>query len=110
MTDSAAASSFCRAEARGRLAGTSVFIKRLIPTGRYNSQYPDAFGFRAAGCHATQTDGCPDLRCVTTGLSFRATWEKTAMIDIHTHWRPAEIADALRARGKEPRILRNPDG
>ncbi|HXT79485.1 MAG TPA: amidohydrolase family protein [Acetobacteraceae bacterium] len=32
------------------------------------------------------------------------------MIDIHTHWRPAEIADALRARGKEPRILRNPDG
>jgi predicted TIM-barrel fold metal-dependent hydrolase len=27
------------------------------------------------------------------------------MIDIHTHWRPAELADALRARGKEPRIL-----
>lgn len=32
------------------------------------------------------------------------------MIDIHTHWRPSELADALRARGKEPRILRNADG
>ncbi len=32
------------------------------------------------------------------------------MIDMHTHWRPAEVADALRARGKEPRILRNQDG
>jgi predicted TIM-barrel fold metal-dependent hydrolase len=27
------------------------------------------------------------------------------MIDMHTHWRPGELADALRARGKEPRIL-----
>jgi predicted TIM-barrel fold metal-dependent hydrolase len=34
----------------------------------------------------------------------------TAMIDMHTHWRPAEIADALRARTREPRIVRNPDG
>jgi predicted TIM-barrel fold metal-dependent hydrolase len=34
----------------------------------------------------------------------------TAMIDMHTHWKPAEIADALRARGKEPRILRNQEG
>src|SRR5580658_937655 len=32
------------------------------------------------------------------------------MIDMHTHWKPAEVADALRARVKEPRILRNPDG
>ena len=32
------------------------------------------------------------------------------MIDMHAHWRPAEIADALRARTREPRILRNPDG
>jgi len=32
------------------------------------------------------------------------------MIDIHTHWRPAEVADALRARLKEPRIVRNVDG
>ncbi|HJU18474.1 MAG TPA: amidohydrolase family protein [Stellaceae bacterium] len=32
------------------------------------------------------------------------------MIDMHTHWRPAEVADALRARTREPRILRNPDG
>jgi predicted TIM-barrel fold metal-dependent hydrolase len=32
------------------------------------------------------------------------------MIDIHTHWRPAELADALRARGKEPRIVRDADG
>ncbi len=34
----------------------------------------------------------------------------TAMIDMHTHWRPAEVADALRVRSKEPRILRNQDG
>jgi aminocarboxymuconate-semialdehyde decarboxylase len=34
----------------------------------------------------------------------------TAMIDMHAHWRPAEIADALRARAREPRIVRNPDG
>ncbi len=34
----------------------------------------------------------------------------TAMIDIHAHWRPAEVADALRARTREPRILRNLDG
>ena len=27
------------------------------------------------------------------------------MIDMHAHWRPAEIADALRARTREPRIL-----
>jgi len=32
------------------------------------------------------------------------------MIDMHAHWRPAAIADALRARTREPRILRNPDG
>jgi predicted TIM-barrel fold metal-dependent hydrolase len=32
------------------------------------------------------------------------------MIDMHAHWRPAELADALRARGREPRILRNEDG
>ena len=32
------------------------------------------------------------------------------MIDVHTHWRPADIADALRSREREPRILRNPDG
>src|SRR5436309_14245758 len=34
----------------------------------------------------------------------------TEMIDIHAHWRPAEVADALRARTREPRILRNSDG
>jgi predicted TIM-barrel fold metal-dependent hydrolase len=32
------------------------------------------------------------------------------MIDMHTHWKPAEVADALRARSKEPRLLRNHDG
>jgi predicted TIM-barrel fold metal-dependent hydrolase len=32
------------------------------------------------------------------------------MIDMHAHWRPAEVADALRARIREPRIERNPDG
>jgi predicted TIM-barrel fold metal-dependent hydrolase len=32
------------------------------------------------------------------------------MIDMHAHWRPAAVADALRARTREPRILRNPDG
>jgi len=32
------------------------------------------------------------------------------MIDMHAHWRPAELADALRARSKEPRIISNQDG
>ena len=32
------------------------------------------------------------------------------MIDMHAHWRPAEFTDALRARTKEPRIVRNQDG
>jgi predicted TIM-barrel fold metal-dependent hydrolase len=32
------------------------------------------------------------------------------MIDMHAHWRPAEVADALRGRTREPRILRNADG
>lgn len=32
------------------------------------------------------------------------------MIDMHAHWRPAELADALRARTRNPRIERNPDG
>lgn len=32
------------------------------------------------------------------------------MIDMHAHWKPAEVADALRARGREPRILRNESG
>ena len=32
------------------------------------------------------------------------------MIDVHAHWRPAEVAGALRAREREPRILRNDDG
>src|SRR4026207_1725062 len=32
------------------------------------------------------------------------------MIDMHAHWRPAELIDALRARTKEPHIVRNPDG
>ena len=32
------------------------------------------------------------------------------MIDMHAHWRPAELADALRARSREPRIVRNQDG
>jgi predicted TIM-barrel fold metal-dependent hydrolase len=36
--------------------------------------------------------------------------EVAAMIDMHAHWRPAELADALRARTKEPRIQRNQDG
>ncbi len=32
------------------------------------------------------------------------------MIDMHAHWKPAEVADALRARSREPRILRNDAG
>jgi predicted TIM-barrel fold metal-dependent hydrolase len=32
------------------------------------------------------------------------------MIDMHTHWKPAEVADALRARSKEPRIVRDQAG
>jgi predicted TIM-barrel fold metal-dependent hydrolase len=36
--------------------------------------------------------------------------ETEMMIDMHAHWRPSEVADALRARTREPRILRNADG
>jgi len=32
------------------------------------------------------------------------------MIDMHAHWKPGELADALRARSKEPRIVKNDDG
>ena len=32
------------------------------------------------------------------------------MIDMHAHWRPAELVDALRERTREPRIVRNQDG
>jgi predicted TIM-barrel fold metal-dependent hydrolase len=32
------------------------------------------------------------------------------MIDMHAHWRPAELVDALRARTKAPRIRRTDDG
>ncbi len=32
------------------------------------------------------------------------------MIDMHAHWKPAEVADALRARTKEPLIVRDRDG
>jgi predicted TIM-barrel fold metal-dependent hydrolase len=32
------------------------------------------------------------------------------MIDMHAHWKPAEVAAALRARVKEPRIARDADG
>src|SRR3982751_6235159 len=32
------------------------------------------------------------------------------MIDMHAHWRPAELANALRERTREPRIVRNQDG
>jgi len=32
------------------------------------------------------------------------------MIDMHAHWRPAELIDALRTRTREPRIVRNQDG
>jgi predicted TIM-barrel fold metal-dependent hydrolase len=32
------------------------------------------------------------------------------MIDMHAHWKPAEVADALRARVKEPRIVRDGGG
>jgi hypothetical protein len=32
------------------------------------------------------------------------------MIDMHAHWRPAERADALRARTTESWIVRNAEG
>lgn len=31
-------------------------------------------------------------------------------IDMHAHWRPPALIEALRARSKEPRIVRNADG
>jgi predicted TIM-barrel fold metal-dependent hydrolase len=36
--------------------------------------------------------------------------ESAMMIDMHAHWRPAEVAEALRARTKEPRIAREASG
>ena len=46
------------------------------------------------------------------GSKFPHTFDlgEIAMIDMHAHWRPAELADALRARTREPRIVRNDDG
>src|SRR5215472_2909703 len=32
------------------------------------------------------------------------------IIDMHARWKPAQLADALRARTREPRIVRNSDG
>ena len=32
------------------------------------------------------------------------------MIDMHAHWRPAEVSDALRARTREPLVTHNKDG
>ncbi len=32
------------------------------------------------------------------------------MIDMHAHWRPAELAEALRSRASEPRIVRDAQG
>ena len=32
------------------------------------------------------------------------------MIDMHAHWRPAELAEAMRSRTKEPRIVKGPGG
>ncbi len=32
------------------------------------------------------------------------------MIDMHAHWRPAELTDALRSCTREPRIVRNAEG
>src|SRR5215472_10513593 len=49
-------------------------------------------------------------RVPSWGSKLPTPVEETAMIDMHTHWKPAEVADALRARAREPRILRNGDG
>src|SRR5258705_4333603 len=35
--------------------------------------------------------------------------EEIAMIDMHAHWRPAELADALRAGTKEPQAFDDVD-
>jgi predicted TIM-barrel fold metal-dependent hydrolase len=32
------------------------------------------------------------------------------MIDMHAHWKPAQLADALRARTADPRVVKNQDG
>lgn len=32
------------------------------------------------------------------------------MIDMHAHWKPAELTDALRERTREPRVMRNAEG
>src|SRR5579872_6838837 len=43
-------------------------------------------------------------------LTEDPTEDAAMMIDMHAHWRPAEVADALRSRTREPRIVRNPEG
>lgn len=52
------------------------------------------------------------LQMPRIGLSWHNPREELTMtmIDMHAHWRPAEVADALRARTREPRILRNEAG
>jgi predicted TIM-barrel fold metal-dependent hydrolase len=65
-----------------------------------------------SGCELPSIDlaGGSDLRRAAAGLSCRTAREETAMIDMHAHWKPAEVADALRARTREPRIVRNDAG
>src|SRR5205823_13841082 len=64
-----------------------------------------------AAAGAIDLDGCRTLRRAAVGLSCPTHLEERAMmIDMHAHWRPAEVADALRARTREPHIVRNENG
>src|SRR5688500_10122136 len=43
-------------------------------------------------------------------VGSRQAEEKAMAIDMHSHWRPPALIDALRARDREPRIVRNAQG
>src|SRR4029453_8551900 len=54
--------------------------------------------------------GSPSTHTSTETPPTERPNEETAMIDMHAHWRPAELADEMRARTAEPRIVKNQDG
>src|SRR5262249_17904031 len=41
---------------------------------------------------------------------YRLLGRHTMAIDMHSHWRPSELIEALRERTKDPRIVRNAEG
>jgi predicted TIM-barrel fold metal-dependent hydrolase len=98
-----------------RIAAERIAAERIVRAhgSVVQDKKPEHFHFSSHAGNAlvppSGLDSCRALRRGAAGLSCRMV-EETAMIDMHAHWKPAEVADALRARTKEPRILANPDG